>query len=296
MRGFKFFLLFKIDNSQGKIGDQRLRETEKMSRCRKCEVAWCSWEASACGEHGENWSGWSEKTPLLLSSLTQIWYHSAGWKICKCDSFCTSKTSQWLYIALSINPKFLVSTNPCLSDINVYTDHLEIFSKYWFWFGVSHGARFCSDDKHAGGMSHWSSDDICVARTYRPTNFKIRSSFTLKARFLTFFKVIMLPLDSSLWKCSFFFIQNFSPLVSFFPNPSSHATPLIFISRIYPQTPPKASTFPSQHFTQFVFILKLYDYLVSICLFLLDSRRLNLIKTKNCTSQSSSSFMGQSQG
>ena len=53
LHGFKFFLLFKIDNSQGKIRDQRLRETEKTIRCRKCEVAWCSWRAGACGEHGE---------------------------------------------------------------------------------------------------------------------------------------------------------------------------------------------------------------------------------------------------
>ena len=91
LHGFKFFLLFKIDNSQGKIGDQRLIETEKMVRCRKCEVAWCSWRLVLVVSMGR-WIKVGQGRKLLLDfGLFCNWSHSAGWKICKCDSFTNLK-------------------------------------------------------------------------------------------------------------------------------------------------------------------------------------------------------------
>ena len=125
------------------------------------------------------------------------------------------------------------------------------------------GPRFCIDDQHPGGMMplvcRWHFVQQGPERPFSvwSTNFRSPSSVTLCPRWLSLHSLrLACSLSTQAFECFLCFIQNFSPLVPFFPTPTPTCLlPLYLSSRIYLQAQSKASTFPSQHFTQFVFIL-----------------------------------------
>lgn len=197
---------------------------------------------------------------LLDFGLLGNWSHSAGGKICKFDSFTNLKSISMTLHALSINPKFLINLKPtslkhqclCRSPGGLF----KILILIWC---VTRGLDSALMTSILVGWCHWSADDILYSKDQKdpslsgsPTSGVPPLSLSVQVASFPFFEDGMLPLDSSLWICSFFYPEFFFSSSIFSAQTPMCLLPSYSSSRIYLQTHSKTFTFPSQHFTQFV--------------------------------------------